>query len=85
MASIPPRPHTLWIRIYLVGVAPVCAARVLGFGLLYSTSDIGLDTLATDILGCDDSHELLAGLAHWYVFGFVKLCRLSVAFHLLSC
>lgn len=66
-------------------LTPVCVARVLGFALLYSPSDAGRDNLAADILRCNDGLELLARLAHFYVFGFIKLCTLSVAFCLFSC
>ena len=51
----------------LLDLTPICTARVLGFALLHSPSDHGRDTLAAEILKCDDSknsHELLGGLAH---------------------
>jgi len=69
-------------------LTPTCAARVLGFALLYSPSDHGRDTLAAEILGCGDSeneHELLSELAHLYVYGFIRLCASSVAFRLSLC
>jgi len=69
-------------------LTPTCAARVLGFALLYSPSGHGRDTLAAEILGCGDSendHELLSELAHWYVYGLIRLCTSSVAFCLSFC
>ena len=64
---------------------PTCAGRVLGFGLLYSPSDSGRDALATEILECGGDDELLAELAHLYVYGLIRVCKLSVTFCLLSC
>ena len=64
---------------------PGCAARVLGFALLYPPSEAGRDNLATEILGCNNDCELLTGLASLYVFGLIGLCTSSVAFWPLSC
>ena len=72
----------------LLDLTPACAARVLGFALLYSPSDHGQNTLATEILTCSDSKnddELLGGLAHLYVYGLIRVCTSSVAFCLLFC
>ena len=69
----------------LLNLTPVIVARVLGFFLLYCPSDSGRVNLAAEILGCDDDHELLAGLAHLYVYGLIRVCALSVASRLLSC
>ena len=64
-------------------LTPTCAARVLGFALLHSqASDHGRNTLATEILECDDSendHELLSRLAHSYVYGLIRICMSAVA------
>ena len=67
----------------LSDLTPTCAGRALGFGLLYSPSNGGRDALATDILERNGDHELLAGLAHLYVFGFIGLRTSSVLFCLL--
>jgi len=69
----------------LLDIPPVCAGRVLGFALLYSPSDDGRDNLAAEILGCNGDDELLGGLAHLYVYGFIRVCTLSIASLLLSC
>ena len=69
-------------------LTPTCAARVLGFALLYPPSDHGRDRLAAEILECSDSkndHELLSELAHLYVYGLIRLCTSSVAFRLSFC
>jgi len=69
----------------LLDLTPACAARVLGFALLYSPSDHGRNTLAADILKGNDNengHELLSGLAYLYVYGFISVCMSSVAFFL---
>ena len=72
----------------LFELTPACAARVLGFSLLYSPSYHGRNNLAAEILKCNDSendHELLGGLAHLYVYGLIRVCTLSVAFYLSFC
>ena len=69
-------------------LTPTCAARVLGFALLYSPSDHGRDALAAEILECSDSendHELLSELAHIYVYGLIRLCTLLVTSRLSFC
>lgn len=51
---------------------------MFGYPLLYSPSDHGRNTLAAEILKCNDSkngHELLGGLAHVYVYGLIRVCR----------
>ena len=69
-------------------LTPTCAARVLGSALLYSPSDHGRDALAAEILECSDSendHELLSELAHFYVYGLIRLCTLLVTSRLSFC
>ena len=56
------------------GMAPRVAARVLGHGLLLAPSDAGRNALVRDILACDEDLELLAGLAHLYVYGLIRVC-----------
>ncbi|EPS96388.1 hypothetical protein FOMPIDRAFT_88923 [Fomitopsis schrenkii] len=49
---------------------PAVVARVLGYGI--RCNDRGRDALVRDILACNKEAELLAGVAHLYVYG---LCR----------
>jgi len=58
----------------LLDLTPACAGRVLGFALLYSPSRGGRDALAAEIIGCNGDDELLAGLAHLYVYGLIRVC-----------
>ena len=67
------------------GFTPACAGRVLGFALLYSPSDRGREALTAEILRCGDDHGLLAGLAHLYVYGLIRVCVLSVVACIFSC
>ena len=69
----------------LLDLTPACAARVLGFALLYFPSDNEQNTLTAEILKCNDDHELLSGLAYLYVYGLIRVCTSSIAFWLLSC
>jgi hypothetical protein len=65
---------------------PSMVARVLGYALMFAPSEAGRDFLARDILSCRPEHlstqdasycspELLAGLAHIYVFGVIHVCE----------
>ena len=56
------------------GMTPAVAARVLGHGLLLAPNDAGRNALVRDILACDEDLELLAGLAHLYVYGLIRVC-----------
>lgn len=55
-------------------MAPRVAARVLGHGLRFAPNDVGREALVRDILACDEDLELLAGLAHLYVYGLIRVC-----------
>ncbi|KAI0083345.1 hypothetical protein BDY19DRAFT_1060986 [Irpex rosettiformis] len=52
---------------------PVTVARVLGYAIHLAPNDNGRDALVRDILACEKDPELLAGVAHLYVYG---LCRI---------
>ncbi|KAI0086880.1 hypothetical protein BDY19DRAFT_957076 [Irpex rosettiformis] len=52
---------------------PAIAARVLGYAIRVAPNDSGRNALVSDILACGKSPELLAGVAHFYVYG---LCRI---------
>ena len=75
-----PRPEEI-----LPGFTEACAGRMLGFALLYSPSDGGQEALTGEILRCGDDHGLLAGLAHLYVYGLIRVCVLSVVVCMFSC
>ena len=56
--------------------SPRVAARVLGHGLILAPSEEGRSALTRDINECDSDPELLAGLAHLYVYGLIRVCVL---------
>lgn len=70
----------LLLGFILLGFTAACASRVLGFALLYSPSVGGSEALAAEILGCNRDHDLLAGLAHIYVYGLIRVCESPVIF-----
>ena len=57
-----------------IGLVKRTAARVLGYGLLYATNERGREALARDVHSCGQDQELLAGLAHLYVYGLIGVC-----------
>ncbi|RPD53568.1 hypothetical protein L226DRAFT_613839 [Lentinus tigrinus ALCF2SS1-7] len=57
----------------LQDMSPNVCARVLGHGLRLSPDDAGRKALARDVLACHEDQELLAGLAHLYVFGLIRV------------
>ena len=54
--------------------SPLVAGRTLGYALIYAPSDVSRDCVARDIRACDGDAEILAGLAHLYIFGLIRLC-----------
>ncbi|TFY78403.1 hypothetical protein EWM64_g5610 [Hericium alpestre] len=54
---------------------PTVAARVLGYGLRFAHSQAGPSALIQEINECNRDLELLAGLAHLYVFGLIQVFR----------
>ncbi|TFY75682.1 hypothetical protein EWM64_g8331 [Hericium alpestre] len=56
-------------------ISPIVAARVLGYCLRFAHSQAGRAALTREINECDRDLELLAGLAHLYVFGLIRVFR----------
>ena len=54
--------------------SPRVAGRTLGYALIYAPSDVSRDCVAREIRACDGDAEILAGLAHLYIFGLIRLC-----------
>lgn len=80
LAFVPSELAGLKSEDLLLGFTVACASRVLGFALLYSSSVGGSEALAAEILGCNGDHDLLAGLAHIYVHGLIRVCESPVIF-----
>jgi len=57
----------------MTDLSPRVAARVLGHGLILAPSEEGRSALTRDINECDSDPELLAGLAHLYVYGLIRV------------
>jgi hypothetical protein len=87
---LPPNPFTLGTAPYgayehcvrleqelgcIADFIPTMAARVLGHALRLAPSDVGCDALAQEIIDCQGDPELLAGLAHLYVYGMIRVCE----------
>ncbi|KAJ7742703.1 hypothetical protein DFH07DRAFT_964412 [Mycena maculata] len=51
------------------------AARTLGYALVYSPTVEGWSCVAREINSCDGDPETLAGLAHLYIFGLIRVFR----------
>ncbi|KAJ7755950.1 hypothetical protein B0H16DRAFT_1722100 [Mycena metata] len=51
------------------------AARTLGYALIYSPTTKGRDAVAREINGCGKNAEHLAGLAHLYIYGLIRVFR----------
>ena len=50
------------------------AGRTLGYALIHAPNEVARDCVAREINGCEDDEELLAGLAHVFIFGFIRIC-----------
>ncbi|KXN89744.1 hypothetical protein AN958_05284 [Leucoagaricus sp. SymC.cos] len=59
----------------LLDMNPPLVARVLGHALVLAPNENGRDALTREILGCNGDHELLAGLAHLYVKGLIRVFK----------
>lgn len=66
--------HTPPFEQVLISMAPVVAARVLGYGLCYAPNDTGRDALVRDILACGGNQPWMAVLAYLYVYGLIRVC-----------
>lgn len=60
--------------LVMLATSPTVAARTLGYALIYAPSVKGRDELATEVISCQDNQEWLAGLAHLYIFGLLRIC-----------
>lgn len=52
----------------------IVAARTLGYALVYSLSDQGRDIVAHEVNSCNNDPEMLAALAHVFIFGLIRVC-----------
>ncbi|PIL26862.1 hypothetical protein GSI_11042 [Ganoderma sinense ZZ0214-1] len=53
--------------------SPEVAGRTLGHALLRAPHDVARDCVAREITGCEGDAELLAGLAHVFIFGLARI------------
>ncbi|KAI0261957.1 hypothetical protein BC834DRAFT_893435 [Gloeopeniophorella convolvens] len=60
-------------EVVMFKISPRVAARTLGYALLHAPTDHGRDCVAREIAACDDDPEILAGLAHLYIFGLIRI------------
>ncbi|KAJ7667525.1 hypothetical protein DFH06DRAFT_1380620 [Mycena polygramma] len=51
------------------------AARTLGYAILYAPSAEGRLCVSNEILACERDLEILAGLAHLYIFGLIRVFK----------
>jgi hypothetical protein len=58
-------------------MVPADVAAVLGHSLCFAPCETGRDALACNINACEGKAELLAGLAHLYIFGLIHVCGFS--------
>ncbi|KAJ7343252.1 hypothetical protein DFH08DRAFT_915163 [Mycena albidolilacea] len=54
---------------------PEVAGRTLGYALCFAPSDSGRDCVAREVNACDGDIESLAGLAHLYIFGLIRVFK----------
>lgn len=65
-------------------MSPLVASCVLGHALVLAPSEDGREALAREINSCYSDPELLAGLAHLYVFGLMRVCAFFSSVNLFS-
>ncbi|KAJ6575155.1 hypothetical protein B0H19DRAFT_1254755 [Mycena capillaripes] len=60
---------------FMVKTPAQVAARTLGYALIYSPTVEGRRRVAQEINSCNRDPETLAGLAHLYIFGLIRVFR----------
>ena len=69
-----PEPDEALSEDIMFRTSPRVAGRTLGYALIYAPSDVSRDCVAREICACDGDAEILAGLAHLYIFSLIHLC-----------
>ena len=59
----------------MLNTSPVVAGRTLGYALILAPNDVGRDCVAREIRACDDDPEIIAGLAHLYIYSLIRVCE----------
>ncbi|KAJ6511378.1 hypothetical protein C8R47DRAFT_732402 [Mycena vitilis] len=59
----------------MLKTSPQIAGRTLGYSLLLSPTDRGRHCVAREINTCNQDLETLAGLAHLYIYGLIRIFR----------
>ncbi|KAJ6486672.1 hypothetical protein C8R45DRAFT_995488 [Mycena sanguinolenta] len=63
------------METFIYNHPPKVAARTLGYALIHAPSPAGRDCISQEIVGCNDEPEYLAGLAHLYIYGLIRIFR----------
>ncbi|KAI1784654.1 hypothetical protein LXA43DRAFT_1121590 [Ganoderma leucocontextum] len=64
------------VDVVMLQTSPEVAGRTLGYALVHAPNDgvrVGRDCVAREINGCEGDPEILAGLAHVYIFGLIRI------------
>lgn len=69
-----PRPDNEPLELVMLATTPIAAARTLGYALIHAPTVEGRENLAGEVISCQDNQECLAGLAHLYIFGLIRIC-----------
>ena len=58
----------------MLHTSPQVAGRTLRYALNFAHSDAGRACVAREVQTCEDDPEILAGLAHLYIYGLIRIC-----------
>ena len=62
-------------EVIMLQTNPQVAGRTLGYALILAPSDVGRDAIARAVNDCNRNAEILAGLAHLYIYGLIRICE----------
>ena len=62
-------------EVIMLQTNPQVAGRTLGYALILAPSDVGRDAVARAVNDCNGNAEILAGLAHLYIYGLIRICE----------
>ncbi|KAJ7271350.1 hypothetical protein B0H12DRAFT_1229005 [Mycena haematopus] len=63
------------LEVFMFDNSPRVAGRTLGYALCFAPNDIGRDCVAREVNACHGDIERLAGLAHLYIYGLIRVFK----------
>ena len=59
----------------MLKTSPQVAGRTLGYALIKAPTEEARTCVAREVVSCGRDLEAIAGLAHLYIYGFIRICE----------